>query len=223
MSRAVGAVLLIAMVAGACVRIPPKRVLPESITSLYIVTFENRSYEPGLEEKLTRFTQEEFLVDGRLDVTRRPSADAVLVGKLQRFNVMSDRFGSDEFPLTSRIMASADVALYDPSDRKREKPLMEWEAIGVEFMHVSDVRRVMHIIADDANEAALRELAHEIVMTVLTREPDKVASTLMTAPPPASTSPQRVPGRKQLDTRFLDAASTESLPARDSSGRPQEP
>jgi len=218
MRKALVAVVLIGIAVGACVRIPPARLLPQSITSIYIMMFENRSYEPGIEEKLTRLTQEEFLVDGRLDVTRRPRADAVLVGKLQKFDVRADRMGSDEFPLTSRIVAVADIALYDSSDRNKSKPLMTWEGIDVDYMFVSDARRVIEVVPDDAYEAAMRQLARQIVMAVMTRPPTRRSLMLATGPAPASTSPQRVLGREQLDTRFLDAVSSESLPS-EGSGR----
>jgi hypothetical protein len=205
---------------GGCVRIPPMRMLPNNFNSIYIITFENRSYEPGLEEKLTRATQEEFLVDGRLDVVGRRNADAVLVGKLLKFDVRADRFAADDFPLTSRITAVVDVYLCDPQDIKKEKPLMAWLGIDVEYSFVSDARRVIEVIPDDAYEDALRMLARRIVMTVITRPPQKRAATLVTEGAPSPTSPRRVLGREKVDTRFLEPVTSEPLTIKETEPAP---
>ncbi|MCX8036709.1 MAG: LPS assembly lipoprotein LptE [Candidatus Sumerlaeia bacterium] len=202
------AVVAVAM-AAACTRIPPVRILPTHINSIYIVTFENRSYEPGIEEKLTKLTQEEFLLDGRLTVTTRPNADAILAGKIQYYNVLSGRLGTDDFPLSSEIEVVADVSLYDPSDRKREKPLMTWQNIDARYSYVSDARRIIQMSAEDASEEALRSLARQIVFAVITQRPTKVAPGVLTASGPAPPgTPQRIPGAKTLDTRFLDTVTT---------------
>lgn len=193
----------------ACTRIPPVRILPSHINSIYIVTFENRSYEPGIEEKLTRLTQEEFLLDGRLNVAVRPNADAILAGKIQKFNVLSGRFSTDDFPLSSEIEVVADVSLYDPSDRKREKPLMTWENIDARYSYVSDARRIIQKSTEDAYEEALRSLARQIVFAVITQRPTKIAPGVLSVSGPAPPgTPQRIPGTKTLDTRFLDTVTT---------------
>jgi len=211
MHKAFIAVLFVGAV-GACVRIPPARVLPLTIHSLYIPTFQNQSYEPGVEEKLTRLTQEEFLADGRLDIVSSTNADAVLVGKIERFEVTPNRFGRDEFPLSSRITAIADVSLYDPADRRKEKPLMTWNNIDVEYSFVSDARRVIEVIPDDAHEEILRSLARQIVASVVTRRPTDRADLKGTRGAARAAPPQKVLGREKVDTRFQDIRTSESQP-----------
>jgi len=208
--------------AAACTTVPPVRVLPKSIGAIYVPMFENQSYEPGLEEKLTRLTQEEFLADGRLDVVPRRNADAVLVGKIKKFDIRARNFGRDEFPRTSRLTIVADVSLYDPSDRKRENPLMTWKDINIDYSFESDARfsgawatggaEGVGTSPQDAYKDALRQLAREIVFTVLTKKPDENAME-EAAPgvrPPAP--PRPVLGREKLDTRLLDNRSSPSAP-----------
>jgi len=203
-------ILLGAMV--ACTRIPPRRVLPNTVNAIYIPTFKNMSYEPGLEEKITRLTQEEFLSDGRLDVVTPARADVVLVGTIEKFDVSASRFSYDDFPLTSRLTAVADVLLYDPLDRQRQKPLMTWTNIDIEYSFVSDARRVIGVIPDDAYEDALRLLARRIVLAVITQRPTKRAEVAGAGIAPLPAPPRRDLGREKGETRFQDIVSTAPLP-----------
>lgn len=195
----------------SCTRIPPVRILPASINSVYVPIFENLSYEPGVEEKLTRLTVEEFLSDGRLDVVRWRNADVVVVGKLRKFSTRMDRLGRDDFPITSRIFAIADVELYDPSDRERKEPLMSWRDIDVEYSYISDVRRVVEISPEDAFEEALQRLARRIVATVITSRPEEAEELRAAAVEPKPAVPRRELGREEFDTRLVDRGSTEPL------------
>lgn len=213
---------------GACARVPPVRILPTTIGSVYIPMFENRSYEPGLEEKLTRLTQEEFWVDGRLDVVRRENADVVLVGKLQTFDMAPRRFSLDEFPRTSRIMAVADVALYDPSDREKQKPLMTWKDIDVAYEYHSDIRfsevgRGIGGSPEDPYERALRSLARQIVYSVITRRPEEYAAIRTAQAVPTPAPPRGVPGREKVDTRLEESRTSNPLSVESSGDRLQEP
>jgi hypothetical protein len=231
--RRVVAVVMLAGVLGSCVRIPPSRVLPNTIHSIYIPIFENQSYEPGLEEKLTRLAVEEFLADGRLDVVRRGDADVVLVGKLEKFDVGPTRFGVDDFPLINRITLIADVLLYDPSDRQKQKPLMAWNNIDVEYTYISDTRRsdirdlgsrgVIEGVAENAYEDALRQLARQIVSTVITRKPIAGSEVTGLATAPTPPPPKSVLGREKVDTRFVDIRSSESLPVEEPGTRRERP
>ncbi|MEM3022731.1 MAG: hypothetical protein QW645_04315 [Candidatus Bathyarchaeia archaeon] len=135
--------------------------------------------------------------------------DFETAGKIPRFNVLSGRLGTDDFPLSSEIEVIADVSLYDPSDRKREKPLMTWEGIDARYSYVSDARRVIQMSTEDAYEEALRSLARQIVFAVITQRPTKIAPGVLTVsgPVPPGT-PQRIPGATTLDTRFLDTVTT---------------
>jgi hypothetical protein len=186
------AIALLAAMAG-CARVPPARVLPATIQSVNIPIFENLSYEPGLEERLTRFLQEECLADGRLEVVSRPLADAVLTGRIKKFAARPQHFSNDEFPLSSRIYVVADIALYDPSDEKREKPLMQWKNVDVEYSYISDVRLILETSPQDAIEEALRVLARALVMTVMNTPPTQVAPQLASVAVPALAVPVPAP------------------------------
>jgi len=216
MRRVVVAAMLIGAL-GSCVRIPPRRSLPNTINALYIPMFANKSYEPGLEELLTRATQEEFLSDGRLDVVSRSNADAVLAGTILSFDITPHVFTRDDFPLSSQISLKVDVALYDPADRERQKPLMTWSDVGLAYPFLSDMRlqtRAIETTPDvDPKEYALRYLAREIVFAVINRAPT-TRGDIPGAPglKPTPALPQKVLGREKIDTRFQDIRSSEPVP-----------
>ena len=211
MKKLAVAALLLTVLAVSCTRIPPVRRLPASINSVYIPMIENLSYEPGVEEKLTRMIVEEFWADGRLDVVRRGNADVVLVGKLRKFQIRADRFGRDDFPLTSRILAVADVELYDPADRDRKKPLMTWEDIDVEYSYLSDARHVFEVSPEDSHEEALRGLARMIVLTVIAMPPEEAEELRAAEGEPKPSAPRPLLGREEFDTRLVDRGSTEPV------------
>jgi len=227
MRRAIVAMLGIGA-AAACMRVPPVRVLPENISSIYVVTIQNKSYEPAIEEKLTRAIQEEFMSDGRLDVTSGRNADAVLVCTVKKFEDYTGRLGVDRMPLTNRLEMVADVALYDPLDRQREKPLMKWTNVVADWAYISDVRYVDYRGSltggvEGPYQEALRALARRIVAHVITQPPDKETPGLVTGTAPRTYGPERVLGKDRVDTRFLDTTSTEPKTLNNSTVRPEKP
>jgi hypothetical protein len=203
-------------------------MLPENVNSIYVVTIQNKSYEPAVEEKLTRAIQEEFMSDGRLDVTDGKKADAVLVCTLRKFEDYTGRLGVDRLPLTNRLDLVADVALFDPLDRQREKPLMKWTNVVAEWAYISDVRYVDYRSSlsggvEGPYQEALRALARRIVATVITQPPDKEAPGLVKGTAPRTYGPERVLGKERIDTRFLDTTSTEPKTLNNSTVRPEKP
>ena len=47
--------------------------------------FHNESFQPGLEERLTNLTMEEFLADGRVPVVNNEDADLTLTGRIKNY------------------------------------------------------------------------------------------------------------------------------------------
>jgi len=65
------AMSLLMLLTAGCERIAPIRTLPSWVRGVYIPVFKNKTYEPQIEEDATRYTQETFLRDGRVDIVRR--------------------------------------------------------------------------------------------------------------------------------------------------------
>ncbi len=54
-------------------------------TKIAIPLFSNETFEYGLEETLTKSIREEFILDGRLEVTEEEEADLILEGKITHY------------------------------------------------------------------------------------------------------------------------------------------
>ncbi|GMT42672.1 MAG: hypothetical protein IEMM0002_1083 [bacterium] len=59
--------------------------LPESIRTLAITMFENDSFEPNIEETVTRGVIDQFVNDGRLRIVPLGKADAELTGTVKNY------------------------------------------------------------------------------------------------------------------------------------------
>ncbi len=75
------------LLAGCGPAAPKVRYLPERIASVAVPTFGNQTVVPGLEEKLTTRTIEEYLRDGRVRVLPASPADAVLTGLVTKYTL----------------------------------------------------------------------------------------------------------------------------------------
>ena len=60
----------------------PMSVLPTNLKKIAIPTFSNSTVHYGIEDKLTRKVTDEFLRDGRLEVSDAKQADCLLTGNI---------------------------------------------------------------------------------------------------------------------------------------------
>lgn len=67
----------------------PVFILPEKIKKINIPTMSNKTVYYGMEDKLTNMVIEEFLQDGRLEVTNKKEADAILEGEVTSYTLQS--------------------------------------------------------------------------------------------------------------------------------------
>ena len=167
-----GVVAVAALLPSGCARVPRARTLDEHIRSVYIPMVKNDSYEPGVEEILTRALQERFLQDGRLLVEADRDADMALECVITQFRNRPIKFEDDEFPWITRAILEATVTAYDPYDYDRAFPLGTWERIPVEYEYAGDPRRVLRHTDVDMKRRALERLADRIVTAVIYEPPD---------------------------------------------------
>ena len=123
--------LLLAFAAAGCQRVAPVRTLPPWVQGVYIPMLVNKSYEPALEEDATRFTQEAFLLDGRLNVVPERTADLILRAEITDWRTRVGGKSGDDIVDQTEYWLSANVHLFEPLateplaelpevDRKRE-------------------------------------------------------------------------------------------------------
>ena len=107
---------LICLILTGCARTPLVRTLPEYVRSVYVPMARNTSYEPGLEELVTRAVIEEMLADGRLIVENKRNADATLKIRIKNYVSVTDSYSDDEFPGNNTAIAAADIFVVNNLD-----------------------------------------------------------------------------------------------------------
>ena len=154
-----------------CARTPRSRVLADHIRSVYVPMAHNRSWEPEVEEHLTRAIIENILEDGRMTVGREREADMVLEVVFREYRTRVMDHEDDDFPWRSEVILRADVVAYDPYDYDRRYPLGTWEDLEVVHNYQSDYRRTQRLIDVDEKQQAIQRLANRIIAAVLYEYP----------------------------------------------------
>jgi hypothetical protein len=168
LSRIAGLCLLVALATGtaACVKVSRERTLPPSIRSVAVPMVINRSAEIGLEEDATIRIQEEFLADGRLEVTGQDRADAVVYVTIKRFNDRIIDFGDGSFPRQAELDLDADVyVVRNEAGQPRIGPNRQ---VNTRTIVRVDARRTNFEPEPVRRERMLREFARKVVLEVLT-------------------------------------------------------
>lgn len=169
MRRAVIFLMLVSWVVamlGCATVTPPSRTLPSYIKRIYIPEFRNTSRLPGAQAELTPLVVDEFLADGRLDVVQNERADVRLEGRIKSFRDYSSATSGDRFPLVNTMEMQCLIELWDPYDRDRVAPIARYH-VPASIQYFSDSRRSIEETQTEARERLMRQMAKNIVWTVL--------------------------------------------------------
>jgi len=93
--------------------------LPPEIKKIAIPTFENTTFEPILEERLTEAVKKSFIARPRFQVVNSASeADAVLKGRVIAFRLIPLSFDSLNQATEYRVRIQTDISLESVHDQK---------------------------------------------------------------------------------------------------------
>lgn len=145
---------------------PPARTLPSSINRIYVREFKNNSRMFGAQADLTLYVNDEFMLDGRLDVVQSERSDVRLEGRIKFIHEEPTGLASDEFPLISVVQMETVVELWDPYDPDRLVPLFRFN-VPTTIQYLSDPRRSIAETTTEARDRLLRQAAKDIVNTVM--------------------------------------------------------
>ncbi len=149
---------------------PPARTLPSHINRIYVREFKNNSRLFGAQADLTLHVNDEFMLDGRLDVVQSERSDVRLEGRIKFIEEEPTGLSSDEFPLISVIRMETIVELWDPYDPDRLVPLFRFH-VPTAIQYISDPRRSISETTTEARDRLLRQAARDIVATVMAGTP----------------------------------------------------
>lgn len=138
--------------------------LPEGIKKVGIPLAINRTFEPGIEDVLTKALVEEFKNDGRLKVVPNEEADLILYSEIVSFQTLPLSFEKD-LVTAYRVIMKVDFKLEDKKDKK-----VIWTEKGMESTLKADYRPTSDIAATrDAKDEAIRKTCKDISQDVISR------------------------------------------------------
>ncbi len=109
---------------------PSPQILPPNIRKIAIPTFENKTIYYGMEEKFTMRVIEEFLRDGRLEITKDDNADATLKATITRYMLEPLTYNSNFVIEEYKLWVIFDLALYE---KGKEEPL--WQENNIQGVY----------------------------------------------------------------------------------------
>jgi hypothetical protein len=150
---------------------PIKKAIPDNIQHVVIPVFENKTGQPDVENLLTKKVVQNFIVDGRLQVTAREQADAVLQGTVQRYDRIVLTRDSNQVPQQYKLQVVVDL---DFTELKTGTLLWSTKALmsltpGVDTPQES---------FDSTNLRSLREFTNYYVINVAGVPPEDEATAL---------------------------------------------
>jgi len=138
--------------------------LPDHIKKVGITLAINRTFEPGIEDLLTKALVEEFKNDGRLKVVPNEEADAILYSEIVSFQTVPLSFDKD-LVTAYRVVMKVDFRLEDQKDKR-----VIWTEEGMETTLKADYRPTSDMAQTrDAKDEAIRKTCRNISQDVIVR------------------------------------------------------
>jgi len=152
---------LVVMCLSCAAYTPTPQILPPHIRKIAIPTFENNTINYGIEEKFTLRVVEEFLRDGRLEITKSEDADAILKGEITRYVLEPLTYTADFVVEEYKLWVILDIALYE---KDKEEPLWEEKNLeGIYRFFAPTVNKPGALTEEQAREVLWDYLARDIL------------------------------------------------------------
>jgi outer membrane lipopolysaccharide assembly protein LptE/RlpB len=119
---------------------------PPGLTSVAVPTFQNRTYEPGIEVPFTQAFLNEFILDRRVHVVDRGQADSLLEGIITDFKIYSVSYDPSGRVLEYQTSVILNLTLKDRTGK------VVWEEKN--FSETQWYRASSNVLTSEANKVA---------------------------------------------------------------------
>jgi hypothetical protein len=146
--------------------------LPPEIRRIAFPTFENDTFEPLLDERLTEAVKKGFMARPRLQVVNSTyDADAVFKGRIKSFHLVPLSFDSQNEAAEYRVKILADFSLQNSRDQKIlwQEKMMETTAEYFVIQDPLSPTRVDIARTRDAEDRAIAEAAKVLADNLVSR------------------------------------------------------
>ena len=131
----------------------------KGIKSIYIATFENKTFEHAIEVRLSKILAREFILDGSLSIVDSSKADIILNGEIVEYILEPYTYGASEKDVEQyRIIIRANVSLKEASKNE-----VIWEENLIEGDAAYYTGGAMAGTEEKTVERALYELSKRII------------------------------------------------------------
>lgn len=161
----IGPAVFLAWALAACTDDASKNfTVPDNLRKIHVRTFENNTYELGIEDLVTHKTVESLLKDARVAVTNEDVADAVIRGRIEKYVRQPIAFDQNNVATLYRIYIAVEVSMIDPRARDKDKQVFWMEPL---IDHETTYSTVSPPI--ETESVAKERLADLLATDVLTR------------------------------------------------------
>jgi hypothetical protein len=88
-----------------------------TISTLSVEPFENQTSQYGLADLMTEAVVDAFIADGTMKVVSPEVAEAILVGKLIRYERVAQEFNENDQVSRYKVLVGVDISLKNPADQ----------------------------------------------------------------------------------------------------------
>lgn len=139
----------------------------EHYPTISITMFHNDSFEPGLEEKLTNLTIEEFLADGRLPVENDSDSELTIRGSIKKYTKKVLALDSNDNVSLYQLAVSVDINVLDT---RTLETVAHYSNINVNTTYVPQRSDIEFETETDAQQRLMEDLAEEIVYQLVDKD-----------------------------------------------------
>ena len=138
--------------------------LPSHIKTVAIPNFANETLEPALDQEATTAVLDRFVKDGRLKLAPESRADALLSGRIVRYENRVNNYGPDQSPRDYVVVIALAVEM---KDQVKNRELWKDDQLTRSSVWAPTSESILLTTEAAAREDALRTLAGEIVTRTL--------------------------------------------------------
>ena len=145
---------------------PVGGIVPEGAKTIAIPVFINATYEPYVDVEVTKAVVEEFLTDGRLEVTSLDTADLILHGSVTKFEMTPASYTDKNYVASYNVSIGVSIGI---EDRKTGKVLSQDTGVGSVFISSYSVALGNISSTKIQKETAVRNACRDLASSIRSR------------------------------------------------------
>lgn len=140
------------------------KVLPEDIETIHYTFFDNKTYEPNLENTLQDSMVETTIKEGTLYPANKKEADLIVRGSIIHYTEEELGLDGEEIPTSMKLEMTAAIELYRQGEYA---PFAQYKELIADGYYSTDLRKEMMRTKKEAIKDACDNMARKALDKVL--------------------------------------------------------